>query len=142
MINTAQDWEAFARSLVHQVAADLRAKVEEKRLTEVLLLFTISAANPRAATIHVLVSPGDAIVSAGEGSRFELPSLPEGESEVRQVVRAIAHGRLTESIRGRRIQGSVALDDGRVLRSDVWDAQRRSERKRMAEYEPFDQPGP
>ncbi len=139
MSDTLPAWESFARSLVRQLAAEVRANAQEKRLGEVLLLFEIVPANPRATTIDLVVSPVDAIIGAGEGSQFELRALPDGGPDVQAAVHAIAQGRFTESIRGRRVRGTVTLDDGRVLHSDIWSAQRRFERKRRAaKYEPFD----
>jgi len=131
------EWESFARTLVADLAGEFGGNVEESRFTERLLNFEIVPPNPRATGIGVLVSPGEVVVFAGEGSRFELPALPGGSTEVDAVARAIAKGRLSELLQGRRIQGTLVLEDGRVLQSDVWGAQQRPVKKRTLQYEPF-----
>jgi len=113
-------WADRGRRLARSIAHVGSAQVEETRLTDHLILFTLLPPNPRAAEICLIVSPYEVILTAGRGTRFDLDALPASAEEVTALAFAIAGGGLTERVRGNRVVDfTLRLDDG-THRREGW----------------------
>ena len=109
------DWRSASASIAGQVSSELSASLTARPLTDKLTEFVIHPSNIDATDIRLTISQFDVIVSAGRGTQFELPPLPQSETTLIAIVRAIGGGNLSESIRGGLIRYQLLLADGTTL---------------------------
>ena len=109
------EWKSASAAVAHQIATELSASLTTHPLTEKLTEFIIHPSDSGATDIKLIVSQSDVMVGAGSGTQIELPPLPESESELMEIVRAIASGNLNESARGGLVRYRLLLADGTIL---------------------------
>jgi len=109
------DWKSVAGVVVDRVTENLAASITTRSLSEKLTEFKIHPDNSDSTDITLIVSASDVVIGAGNGTQIELPALPESESRVTTILRSIADGKLTESIRGGMVTYQLELPDGSVL---------------------------
>ena len=110
-----QFWEQEATALVEQIRSAFRLAVKSERLTDRLLELRLTPLSGESTPIALVISADQVIFSAGDGTRFELPPLPDSTSELVRLVKGVAHGGLTETMQRGRVSFELRLDDGIVL---------------------------
>lgn len=111
-----QSWESQSEELAERLGNELHARLTRTRLTAKMLEFRLKPQSEQGSEIRLILSPDESILAAGAGARFEWDALPDSESQLVSVARAIAHGGLSETIWARRVDFTLTLDDGEVLR--------------------------
>jgi hypothetical protein len=109
------NWERNAKSLAEQLASTLSAELERKRLSEKLVEFRLEPRNPDGATVILVVSPHEVIVSSGLAARLELEALPASAERASEIARAVARGGLQEQVWHGVVSFQLRLPDGAVL---------------------------
>lgn len=102
--------------VVKRIADQVSARLSTRSLNDRLDEFVLIPPNSDAATINVVVSSPEVIISAGRGLRIEMPPLPESEPVIAQIVRSIAGGGLRERIRGGYVSYQLELEDGESIK--------------------------
>lgn len=136
------DWVASARELAALIADITQVAPREQWLTDRLLEFKFEPSDPAAATIELVASSHDAIFSAGRATRFELDGPKAAQEKVAALSRAVAAGRLVETIRRHRVRYRIDLGDGsKMSGSSSLSVDRREEKPGTYRYGPYPEVG-
>jgi hypothetical protein len=112
---SSDDWKSLAEASVARIFQHLRASITSRPLNDKLVEFRIHPDASDATDVTLVVSASDVILGAGRGMQVELPAFPEAEPRLSEIIRAIADGDLTESIRNGFVQYRLVLSDGSTL---------------------------
>jgi hypothetical protein len=111
---------AEAENILRLFATAEDATLERKELTDRLVGFKLLPSAERAAPISVFVSRSETIVEAGRGTRFELDGLPASADELKEILDAIARGRLYERRGFLALRFKLEVRPGRTLSGRVF----------------------
>ena len=114
-----ENWEAEAEAFVRHFASTEGATVEQRQLNEILVAFRMRPLASGAAPMSLIVSPYEVIVEAGRATRFELDPLPLSGDEVKDILDAVAAGRLNERAGWFGVKFKLDLRSGRTLSGRV-----------------------
>ena len=116
---TPDNWASGAEDILSHFASTEGATVERQQLTELLVGFEVSPRSGGGARVSVTTSPYEVIVQAGRGARFELDALPGSADELREILDAIAGGRLSERRDRLALTFRLEIGSGRTLSGRV-----------------------
>lgn len=134
-----ESWAGEAEALLHDFTAGHGAALERRQLTELLVGFQIVPATSTAASVWVIVSPNEVVVEAGRAARFELDALPASSAELKDILDAIAGGRLDERAGWFGVKFKLDLLSGRSLTGRVLG---RGIQRGTLHYQPYDSQPP
>jgi hypothetical protein len=139
-----ENWAAEAEDFLRHFASTEGATLERQQLTELLVGFRLRPIAGGAAPVSIIVSPYQVIVEAGRGTRFELDALPVAGDEVKEILDAIADGRLYERSGLVGLRFKLELRSGRTLSGRMFG--RRGIGHGTVQYQPYgfrasDEPG-
>jgi hypothetical protein len=108
--------EPLAHEVIQDLAEHIFATVRMEQLNDRIVQYRLVPMNADATQIAITIGLDDVIVSAGKGSRWELPAFPAAQATITRIVEAISSGQLRESIRGGFVTFDLRLSDGSSLR--------------------------
>jgi hypothetical protein len=133
-----QEWRAIARQVAAAISEVTAVGSRETNPNNRLVQFSYRPVNQDAAPLSIIVSESEVIFSAGKGTRFELPALEESRHEILRLARGVASGSLTETVDGRRVDFTLALDDGsEISGTSIFPRGAASESPSRIEYRPY-----
>lgn len=83
-------------------------------LIDRLLHVRLTPVNPASADVSVLLSAGQMIFEAGQGTRFELDGWATDREEMLHLARGVAAGGLTEDVAPGRVRFELHLPGGQL----------------------------
>lgn len=91
-------WKEQVSIFADMLERELSTHIERSILSAKLMELTIVPPSSDCAHMWIAISPDEVVLTAGQGTRFELARLPDSAMELERLIVSIASGGLTEEI--------------------------------------------